>query len=109
MWSVQGCAVFESRSMAAAGCADAEVVRFMIAVMERRPTPQSDDDIAAPAMGQQGGSIDNEAAVVNEVKESSEHAIRLGSRIAQRFTVVGLDGECSEVRGQSVRPAVFES
>jgi antitoxin FitA len=51
-----------------------------------------------------------------EVREILRNAVRsegatrtpLGSRIADRFRRVGLDKEIPELRGQSVRPAVFE-
>ncbi|HYM61049.1 MAG TPA: Arc family DNA-binding protein [Thermoanaerobaculia bacterium] len=51
-----------------------------------------------------------------EVREILRNAVRsegatrapLGSRISARFRRVGLDKEIPELRGQPVRPAVFE-
>lgn len=52
-----------------------------------------------------------------EVREILRNAVRgepgtpaaLGSRIAARFAELGLEEDIPELRGQPVRPAVFES
>lgn len=41
--------------------------------------------------------------------EEAEGAPGLGSRIAGRFEGIGLEGEVAELRGEAVRPAVFEA
>lgn len=45
----------------------------------------------------------------NAVRDVDEPPTRLGSRIAARFQDVGLEHELPELRGESVRPARFES
>lgn len=45
----------------------------------------------------------------NAVREEGSAPASLGSRIAARFADVGLDEDIPELRGQPVRPAVFES
>jgi plasmid stability protein len=45
----------------------------------------------------------------NAVRSEGNVRTRLGSRIAARFRRVGLDEEIPELRGQSARPAEFES
>jgi plasmid stability protein len=43
----------------------------------------------------------------NAVRDEGPTTQRLGSRIAARFTGIGLDQEIAELRGQPIRPAQF--
>jgi len=45
----------------------------------------------------------------NAVRDEDQSPARLGSRIAARFTKVGLDEPIPELRGHTVEPARFES
>ncbi|HUH69770.1 MAG TPA: toxin-antitoxin system [Mycobacterium sp.] len=58
-----------------------------------------------------GRSTEEEAREIlrNAVREVDEPPAKLGSRIAARFSGVGLKQEVPELRGQPVRPAQFES
>jgi plasmid stability protein len=44
----------------------------------------------------------------NAVRSEGSNPAPIGSRIATRFRRVGLDKEILELRGESVRPAIFE-
>jgi len=60
---------------------------------------------------QHGRSTEEEVREIlrNAVRSVDEPPARLGSRIAARFSGVGLRQEISELRGQPVQPAQFES
>jgi plasmid stability protein len=45
----------------------------------------------------------------NAVRNEEEAPAKLGSRIAARFAKIGLEGQIAELRGQTVRPARFNS
>ena len=45
----------------------------------------------------------------NAVREEGGVTEPLGSRLARRFASIGLDEDIPELRGQSARPADFES
>lgn len=47
--------------------------------------------------------------LVNAVRDEGGVSAPLGSRLAARFTGLGLHEEIPELRGQPVRPAEFES
>lgn len=57
-----------------------------------------------------GHSTEQEAREIlrNAVQGCEDPPAKLGSRIAARFTGVGLETEISEVRGQPARPARLE-
>jgi antitoxin FitA len=59
---------------------------------------------------QHGHSTEQEAReILRSAVQNGEHAhARLGSRIAARFTAVGLETEIPELRGQLARPARLE-
>jgi plasmid stability protein len=44
----------------------------------------------------------------NAVRHEGRAPVRLGSRIAARFSGIGLDEDIAELRGQPVRPARFK-
>jgi plasmid stability protein len=72
-----------------------------------------DDDVKAALQRRarrHGHSTEQEAREIlrNAVQGGEDPHVRLGSRIAARFTGVGLDAEISEVRGQPARPARLE-
>ena len=74
---------------------------------------QLDDEIKARLQRrarQNGRSTEDEVREIlrNAVRGEEKAPARLGSRIAARFTNIGLDSEIPELRG-SVRPAQFES
>jgi antitoxin FitA len=74
---------------------------------------QLDDDLKARLQRrarQHGRSTEEEVREIlrNAVRDEDQPA-RLGSRIAARFSKVGLDDPIPELRGHSVRPARFES
>jgi plasmid stability protein len=74
---------------------------------------QLDDDTKSKLQRlarQHGRSTEEEVRDIlrNAVRVINEAPQRLGSRIAARFTRVGLTGEIPELRGQSVQPARFE-
>jgi plasmid stability protein len=60
---------------------------------------------------QHGRSTEEEVREIlrNAVRDDEQPPARLGSRIAARFTKVGLDDPIPELRGHSVQPARFES
>jgi antitoxin FitA len=60
---------------------------------------------------QHGRSTEEEVREIlrNAVREVDEPPAKLGSRIAARFSGVGLKQEVAELRGQPVQPAQFES
>jgi len=75
---------------------------------------QIDDDTKSKLQRlarQHGRSTEEEVREIlrNAVREVDEPPTKLGSRIAARFSGVGLKQEVAEVRGQPVRPAQFES
>ena len=75
---------------------------------------QLDDDLKARLQRrarQHGRSTEEEVREIlrNAVRDEEQPAARLGSRIAARFSKVGLDDPIPELRGHSVRPARFES
>jgi antitoxin FitA len=75
---------------------------------------QLDDDTKSKLQRlarQHGRSTEEEVRDIlrNAVRTVDDAPRRLGSRIASRFTRVGLTREIPELRGQSVRPAQFES
>lgn len=72
-----------------------------------------DDDVKAALQRrarQHGHSTEQEAReILRSAVQSGEHArARLGSRIAARFTGIGLETELPELRGQPARPAQLE-
>jgi antitoxin FitA len=75
---------------------------------------QIDDDTKSKLQRlarQHGRSTEEEVREIlrTAVREVDEPPARLGSRIAARFSGVGLKQEIAELRGQPVRPAQFES
>jgi len=74
---------------------------------------QLDDDTKAKLQRlarQHGRSTEEEVRDIlrNAVRNVDDPPGRLGSRIASRFTGVGLKEEIPELRGQPVEPAQFE-
>lgn len=72
-----------------------------------------DDDVKAALQRrarEHGHSAEQEAReILRSAVQSGEHArARLGSRIAARFTDIGLESELPELRGQTARPARLE-
>lgn len=72
-----------------------------------------DDDVKAALQRRarrHGHSTEQEAReILRNAVRGGEHAhARLGSRIAARFTEVGLETEIPEVRGQPAHPAQLE-
>lgn len=72
-----------------------------------------DDDVKAALQSRarrHGHSTEQEAREIlrNAVQGGERADARLGSRIAARFTGVGLETEIAEVRGQPARPARLE-
>ncbi len=72
-----------------------------------------DDDVKAALQRRarrHGHSTEQEAReILRSAVQSGEHdRTRLGSRIAARFTGVGLEAEIPELRGQPARPAQLE-
>ena len=57
-----------------------------------------------------GCSMEEEVRTIlrNAVKAEEPVSTRLGSRIAARFSKVGLRGDLPELRGQVARPAEFK-
>jgi len=75
---------------------------------------QLDDDVKTKLQRRarrHGRSTEEEVRDIlsNAVRHEGEAPVRLGSRIAARFTVIGLEEEIPELRGQPVRPAQFDS
>lgn len=75
---------------------------------------QLDDDTKAKLQRRarrHGRSTEEEVREIlrNAVREVDEPPDKLGSRIAARFSGVGLQQEVAELRGQPVRPAQFDS
>ncbi|TSD99426.1 ribbon-helix-helix protein, CopG family [Skermania sp. ID1734] len=75
---------------------------------------QLDDDTKSKLQRlarQHGRSTEEEVREIlrSAVRNVDDPPQRLGSRIASRFAEVGLESEIPELRGQSVRPAQFES
>lgn len=75
---------------------------------------QLDDDLKARLQRrarQHGRSTEEEVREIlrNAVRDEDQSPARLGSRIAARFTKVGLDEPIPELRGHTVEPARFES
>jgi plasmid stability protein len=75
---------------------------------------QLDDDTKAKLQRlarQHGRSTEEEVREIlrNAVRSVDDPPARLGSRIAMRFTGVGLTQDIPELRGQPVRPAEFDS
>jgi len=75
---------------------------------------QLDDDLKARLQRrarQHGRSTEEEVREIlrNAVLDEDQSPARLGSRIAARFTKVGLDQPIPELRGHTVEPARFES
>jgi antitoxin FitA len=60
---------------------------------------------------QHGRSTEEEVREIlrNAVRDEEQPPTRQGSRIAARFTKVGLDDPIAELRGHSIEPARFES
>jgi plasmid stability protein len=74
---------------------------------------QLDDDVKARLQRRarkHGRSTEQEVREIlgNAVRGEGQAPTRLGSRIAARFSGVGLSGEIAELRGQPVRPAQFK-
>ncbi len=74
---------------------------------------QLDDDVKAKLerrAWRNGRSTEEEARDIlrNAVKSESGARPPLGSRLAARFSRIGLLGEIPELRGQPVRPGDFE-
>lgn len=74
---------------------------------------QVDDDVKAKLQRRarkHGHSTEQEVRdILSNAVRGEEHApARLGSRIAARFSGIGLDEEIAELRGQPVRPAQFK-
>ncbi len=59
---------------------------------------------------QHGRSTEEEVREIlrNAVRDEARAPAKLGSRIAARFSKVGLEEDIVELRGQPVRPAQFE-
>jgi plasmid stability protein len=75
---------------------------------------QLDDDVKAKLQKRarrHGRSTEEEVRDIlrNAVRHEGHAPTRLGSRIAARFTRIGLEEDIAELRGQPVRPARFES
>jgi antitoxin FitA len=75
---------------------------------------QLDDDTKAKLQRiarQHGRSTEEEVREIlrNAVRDVDEASSRLGSRIAARFSRVGLSDDIPELRGNPVRPAQFDS
>lgn len=75
---------------------------------------QLDDDLKARLQRQarrHGRSTEEEVREIlrNAVRDDEEPPSRLGSRIAARFTRVGLDEPVAELRGHTVEPAHFDA
>ncbi len=75
---------------------------------------QIDDDTKSKLQRlarQHGRSTEEEVREIlrNAVREVDEPPAKLGSRIAARFSGVGLRREIPELRGQPVQPAQFDS
>lgn len=73
-----------------------------------------DDDVKAKLQRRarrHGRSTEEEIREIlrNAVREEGGAQAPLGSRVAARFSEVGLEEEILELRGQSARPADFES
>ena len=75
---------------------------------------QLDDDVKARLQRRarrHGRSTEEEVREIlrNAVRDDSEPPAKLGSRIAARFTKVGLDEPVAELRGHAVEPARFDA
>jgi plasmid stability protein len=59
---------------------------------------------------QHGRSTEEEVREIlrNAVRDDEQPPTKLGSRIAARFTKIGLDDPIPELRGHAVEPARFE-
>ena len=57
-----------------------------------------------------GRSMEEEVRDIlrNAVKDEAGTTPPLGSRLAARFTGLGLDGDIPELRGETARPATFD-
>ena len=74
---------------------------------------QLDDDLKARLQRrarEHGRSTEEEVREIlrNAVRDDEQPPARLGSRIAARFTRVGLDDTIPELRGSPAQPARFE-
>jgi len=74
---------------------------------------QLDDDVKTKLQRrarQHGRSTEEEVREIlrNAVRDEAQAPAKLGSRIAARFSKVGLEEDIVELRGQPVRPARFE-
>lgn len=90
-----------------------EGYRAIIDVVAQILIRRLDDDVKAALQRRarrHGHSTEQEAReILRNAVQGDEHAdARLGTRIAARFTGVGLKTEVSEVRGQPARPARLE-
>lgn len=58
-----------------------------------------------------GHSMEEEVRDIlrDAVKEEDNVSTLLGTRLAQRFTGIGLESDIAELRGEPAQPAVFES
>lgn len=75
---------------------------------------QIEDDVKAKLQRrarQHGRSTEEEVREIlrSAVRDEGRAPERLGSRIAARFAGNGLDSEITELRGNPVRPAQFDS
>jgi plasmid stability protein len=75
---------------------------------------QLDDDTKSKLQRlarQHGRSTEEEVREIlrNAVRSVDDPPTRLGSRIAERFTGIGLRQDVPELRGQLVQPARFEA
>jgi plasmid stability protein len=83
-------------------------------VMAQILVRQLDDDTKAKLQRmarQHGHSTEEEVREIlrNAVRDVDKAPSRLGSRIAARFSRVGLNDDIPELRGNPVRPAQFDS
>lgn len=75
---------------------------------------QLDDDVKTRLQRRarlHGRSTEEEVREIlrNAVRDDEQPPARLGSRIAARFTNIGLDDPIAELRGHTVEPARFDS
>lgn len=83
---------------------------FMAQILIR----QLDDDVKTRLQRRarlHGRSTEEEVREIlrNAVRDDEQPPARLGSRIAARFTKIGLDDPIPELRGHTVEPARFDS
>lgn len=83
-------------------------------VMAQLVVRRLDDDVKAKLQRRarrHGRSTEEEVREIlrNAVRNEGDARPPLGSRLAARFTGVGLEEPIPELRGQTVRPADFES